>query len=119
MCKGVKLPDDVILVDLDTNEVTIPEMLQSLIPELPEPECSNLKENFMRAMGKTVSSADITTNRSSGSFETSYKMDPDEIDVAVRIAMVRILMLLGGKISFTKIENGVVISLRRFFHGAQ
>ncbi|CAD5219985.1 unnamed protein product [Bursaphelenchus xylophilus] len=86
LCKGIKLPDDVMLVDLDTNEVTIPPGLE--ISELPEPERSNLKQDFLAALGKTVSTAELNESHTNGSFEASYQMDPDEIDVACRIAMI-------------------------------
>ncbi|CAD5214298.1 unnamed protein product [Bursaphelenchus okinawaensis] len=83
LCKGIKLPEDVILVDLDTNEVTIPDDLS--VPDLPEPERSNLKQDFLVALGKTTS--EFSENKN-GSFEASYQNDPDEIDVACRIAMI-------------------------------
>ncbi|TMS37002.1 hypothetical protein L596_004034 [Steinernema carpocapsae] len=82
-----KLPNDVILVDLDTNEVTIPEGLE--IPPLPEPDTSILKQNFRNALGKMTSVADREENGRQGSFEASYVSDSDEIDVAARVAMIQ------------------------------
>jgi hypothetical protein len=41
MCKKITVPSDVVLVDLDTNEMTLPDGIE--IPDFPEPECSNLK----------------------------------------------------------------------------
>uniref|UniRef100_A0A914E0Z3 MAP kinase-activating death domain protein n=1 Tax=Acrobeloides nanus TaxID=290746 RepID=A0A914E0Z3_9BILA len=88
MCKKITVPSDVVLVDLDTNEMTLPEGIE--IPDFPEPECSNLKEDFRRALGKMMSTtSDIASTRHSGSFETSYAIDGDEIDVAARVAMIK------------------------------
>jgi hypothetical protein len=41
MVKGIELPSDVVLVDLDTNELTMPPDIH--IPHFPEPEATTLK----------------------------------------------------------------------------
>ncbi|KAK0397445.1 hypothetical protein QR680_002130 [Steinernema hermaphroditum] len=82
-----KLPNDVILVDLDTNEVTIPDDME--IPSLPEPDVSILKQNFRNALGKMTSTAENERGGQRSSFETSYASDSDEIDVAARVAMIQ------------------------------
>ncbi|KAK0397442.1 hypothetical protein QR680_002130 [Steinernema hermaphroditum] len=79
-----KLPNDVILVDLDTNEVTIPDDME--IPSLPEPD-----QNFRNALGKMTSTAENERGGQRSSFETSYASDSDEIDVAARVAMTGIV----------------------------
>uniref|UniRef100_A0A1I7Z584 MAP kinase-activating death domain protein n=1 Tax=Steinernema glaseri TaxID=37863 RepID=A0A1I7Z584_9BILA len=83
-----KLPNDVILVDLDTNEVTFPDGME--IPALPEPDSSVLKQNFRNALGRTTSVAlqnELGGQR--GNLDASYIPDSDEIDVAARVAMIQ------------------------------
>ncbi|KAI6187935.1 MAP kinase-activating death domain-containing protein [Aphelenchoides besseyi] len=83
LCKGIALPSDVILVDLDTNEITIPSDMD--IPAFPEPEATNLREDLLGALGKCPrSNVDRPEKQTSG-----LNLDVDQIDVAVRIAMVR------------------------------
>lgn len=80
------MPSDVILVDLDTNELQIPNDLE--IPPLPEHEYAILHDELMRALGKTqyVTLNDDGTQPTD--FEANVVLDTDEIDVAVRIAMI-------------------------------
>ncbi|VDD91121.1 unnamed protein product [Enterobius vermicularis] len=77
------IPNDIIVADLDKNTVTIPEDLE--IPEIPEPELSTLMVNDIQsALGKMTSSG-VTEH----SVESSYVMDSDVTDVAVRVAIIR------------------------------
>uniref|UniRef100_A0AAF5I3S8 MAP kinase-activating death domain protein n=1 Tax=Strongyloides stercoralis TaxID=6248 RepID=A0AAF5I3S8_STRER len=77
--KNIEVPNDVILVDLDTNEINIPEDME--IPEFPQPERDKLKYDFEVALGK-VSNAYNNEKRLLG------ELDEDEIDIAVRVAMI-------------------------------
>ena len=94
MVKKISPPPDVILVDLDTNEMTCGEGFENL-PDFPEPELSNLKNDFRKALGKmTALPPTLQTDNHRGSFESSYTIDGDEIDVAARVAMVRLANLM-------------------------
>uniref|UniRef100_A0A915DNJ7 MAP kinase-activating death domain protein n=1 Tax=Ditylenchus dipsaci TaxID=166011 RepID=A0A915DNJ7_9BILA len=88
--KCIDIPTDVVFVDLDTNEVIFPQGMD--IHMFPEPEASDLKDAFRRALGKMSSTNTLdnsdTVSRSSG-YESGHAVDGDEIDVAVRVAMVR------------------------------
>lgn len=87
--KKIESPSDVVLVDLDTNEMTCGESLDQ-IPEFPEPQLSTLKDDFRRALGKmTMQAPNIEGNGHRGSFESSYTIDGDEIDVACRVSMIK------------------------------
>lgn len=81
--KNIELPSDVLLVDLDTNEVTLPRDIK--IPLFPEPENSNLKDVFHKALGKMTP---LETNSKQKETPSVYIADSDEIDVAARVAMV-------------------------------
>ncbi|VDK47699.1 unnamed protein product [Anisakis simplex] len=87
--KITTLPNDVIVVDLDTNQVHMPHGMS--LPELPEPDCTNLKNSFRASLGKmTMNTTDVNNiGGRHGSFESSYTIDSDVIDVAVRVAMIR------------------------------
>ena len=86
--KKIDPPSDVIIVDLDTNEMTCGDALEE-IPEFPEPELSNLKDDFRKALGKmTLQTPVVEGNDHRSSFESSYTIDGDEIDVACRVSMV-------------------------------
>uniref|UniRef100_A0A915A4P3 MAP kinase-activating death domain protein n=1 Tax=Parascaris univalens TaxID=6257 RepID=A0A915A4P3_PARUN len=84
------MPNDVILVDLDTNQMVMPESM--VLPELPEPDCTNLKNSFRASLGRmTMNAPNMNSEGRQGSFESSYSVDSDVIDVAVRVAMIRFL----------------------------
>ncbi|VDM46070.1 unnamed protein product, partial [Toxocara canis] len=84
------MPTDVILVDLDANQMLMPEGM--MLPELPEPDCTNLKNSFRASLGKmTMSAPDMDVDGRQGSFESSYSVDSDVVDIAVRVAMIRFL----------------------------
>jgi len=87
--KKIDSPPDVIIVDLDTNEMTCGDGLEE-IPEFPEPELSNLKDDFRKALGKmTLQTPMVEGNGHRSSFESSYTIDGDEIDVACRVSMIK------------------------------
>uniref|UniRef100_A0AC34Q660 MAP kinase-activating death domain protein n=1 Tax=Panagrolaimus sp. JU765 TaxID=591449 RepID=A0AC34Q660_9BILA len=87
--KKIDAPSDVVLVDLDTNEMTCGDSLDQ-IPQFPEPQLSTLKDDFRRALGKmTMQAPNIEGNGHRGSFESSYTIDGDEIDVACRVSMIK------------------------------
>ena len=85
-CKGIGLPSDVLLVDLDTNELTIPDDMD--IPKMPDHEASLLHDELMRALGKTQLISTVEDDGQQAGFETNVVLDTDEIDVAVRVAMI-------------------------------
>ncbi|KAI3421210.1 hypothetical protein GPALN_014838 [Globodera pallida] len=79
-CKGIQVPSDVLLVDLDTNEICPPTDPTVHIPQMPQPEANNLKEEFLRALGRQK--CDNT------GAEGPLNIDGDKIDVACRVAMI-------------------------------
>ncbi|XP_033004350.1 MAP kinase-activating death domain protein isoform X47 [Lacerta agilis] len=107
-----KMPDDVWLVDLDTNKVIVPTNAESL-PVLPEPESLELKKHLKQAlasmslntqpilnlekfhesqeipllMGKPQN--DMQSTPSTEFNPLIYGNDVDSVDVATRVAMVR------------------------------
>uniref|UniRef100_A0A7E4W4U7 MAP kinase-activating death domain protein n=1 Tax=Panagrellus redivivus TaxID=6233 RepID=A0A7E4W4U7_PANRE len=86
--KKIAPPPDIILVDLDTNEMVCGDGLD--LPDFPEPEMSILKDDFRRALGKMTAQAPTSDESGHrGSFEASYTIDGDEIDVATRVAMIK------------------------------
>ncbi|VDN56295.1 unnamed protein product [Dracunculus medinensis] len=81
------VPNDVILVDLDTNQLIIPESIT--IPDMPEPDCSILKQSFRNALAKLkLASLDFDLDKGGNDFEASFIVDSDVVDVAVRVAMI-------------------------------
>ncbi|CAB3400657.1 unnamed protein product [Caenorhabditis bovis] len=78
-----ELPSDVILVDLDSNCLQVPDELY--IPDLPEPDASQLKAKIKSALNSMTSVA----SENSSSREAAYIMDIDAVDVACRVAMVQ------------------------------
>ncbi|KAJ8675676.1 hypothetical protein QAD02_011462 [Eretmocerus hayati] len=48
--KNFRIPDDVWLVDLDSNRISAPSGLGDVLPPLPEPEGSILKNHLLQAM---------------------------------------------------------------------
>ncbi|XP_011142134.1 MAP kinase-activating death domain protein isoform X4 [Harpegnathos saltator] len=48
--KNFKMPDDIWLVDLDSNKITAPSGLNDSLPPLPEPEGTILKNHLKQAM---------------------------------------------------------------------
>ncbi|XP_034625373.1 MAP kinase-activating death domain protein isoform X30 [Trachemys scripta elegans] len=107
-----KMPDDVWLVDLDTNKVIVPTNAESL-PVLPEPEALELKKHLKQALASMSLNTQPILNlekfhegqeipllmgrpqnglQSTPSTEFNpliYGNDVDSVDVATRVAMVR------------------------------
>ncbi|XP_075008374.1 MAP kinase-activating death domain protein isoform X9 [Calonectris borealis] len=107
-----KMPDDVWLIDLDTNRVIVPTNAESL-PTLPEPEASELKKHLKQALASMSLNTQPILNlekfhegqevplllgrpqndlQSTPSTEFNpliYGNDVDSVDVATRVAMVR------------------------------
>ncbi|XP_009867790.1 PREDICTED: MAP kinase-activating death domain protein [Apaloderma vittatum] len=107
-----KMPDDVWLIDLDTNRVIVPTNAESL-PSLPEPEASELKKHLKQALASMSLNTQPILNlekfhegqevplllgrpqndlQSTPSTEFNpliYGNDVDSVDVATRVAMVR------------------------------
>ncbi|EPB80004.1 DENN domain protein [Ancylostoma ceylanicum] len=79
-----EVPSDVILVDLDTNHITVPDDL--FIPNLPEPDVSTLKNSLHSALNRM--SMTLRDERR-GSIEACYAVDADIVDVSCRVAMVK------------------------------
>ncbi|GMR61954.1 hypothetical protein PMAYCL1PPCAC_32149, partial [Pristionchus mayeri] len=78
-----EIPNDIVLVDLDANVIHIPDDLS--VPDMPEPDTSVLKKNLRDALTRM---SHYGTERR-GSVEVGIAPDADEIDVAVRVAMVK------------------------------
>ncbi|XP_041471516.1 MAP kinase-activating death domain protein-like isoform X4 [Lytechinus variegatus] len=105
-----KLPDDVWMVDLDTNKITVAGRAGH-IPAFPEPEGSDLKRHLRQALASMslnpppikdfdkASSREfeaISKHRSALTGETDFKPfvygnDVDAVDVATRVAMAKFL----------------------------
>ncbi|XP_071390367.1 MAP kinase-activating death domain protein isoform X2 [Centroberyx affinis] len=105
-----KMPDDVWLVDLDSNKVIAPTNAE-ILPPLPEPESSELKKHLKQALASMSLNTQPILNlekfqegqelpllppgrdkASPSSTEFNpliYGNDVDSVDVATRVAMVR------------------------------
>ncbi|XP_069595878.1 MAP kinase-activating death domain protein isoform X2 [Ranitomeya imitator] len=105
-----RMPDDVWLVDLDTNKVVAPSNAE-LLPVLPEPEASELKKHLKQALASMSLNTQpiLNLDRFHESSEAAmlrphsdaqgtpstefnpliYGNDVDSVDVATRVAMVR------------------------------
>uniref|UniRef100_A0A8C5PIJ2 MAP kinase-activating death domain protein n=1 Tax=Leptobrachium leishanense TaxID=445787 RepID=A0A8C5PIJ2_9ANUR len=105
-----RMPDDVWLVDLDTNKVVVPTNAE-LLPVLPEPEASELKKHLKQALASMSLNTQPILNLdrfhegsdasllrgphdAQGTPSTEfnpliYGNDVDSVDVATRVAMVR------------------------------
>lgn len=77
--KRFRLPDDVWLIDLDSNKITKPNGCEDL-PSLPEPEGNQLKQQLKDALSSMTINLQ-STEPSSG--------DIDTVDIATRVAMVK------------------------------
>nr|XP_048284236.1 MAP kinase-activating death domain protein isoform X44 [Myodes glareolus] len=107
-----RMPDDVWLVDLDSNRVIAPTNAE-VLPVLPEPESLELKKHLKQALASMSLNTQPILNlekfhegqeiplllgRPSGDFQATpstefnpliYGNDVDSVDVATRVAMVR------------------------------
>ncbi|XP_021369145.1 MAP kinase-activating death domain protein-like isoform X4 [Mizuhopecten yessoensis] len=102
---GFKVPDDVWLVDLDSNKMTMGKLED--IPPFPEPEGTMLKNHLRQALASMsmtpqpiknldalAQNPDTMKRRESFSSQTGfnpliYGNDVDSVDVATRVAMIR------------------------------
>ncbi|VDK82304.1 unnamed protein product, partial [Onchocerca ochengi] len=80
--KAIDIPSDVVVVDLDTNELLIPDDIN--IPDMPEPDCTELKNSLRESLDKLL----LNTSKME-TVETDYTMDSDAVDIAIRVAMIR------------------------------
>ncbi|UXI19558.1 hypothetical protein NH340_JMT05501 [Sarcoptes scabiei] len=116
--KNFKLPDDVWLVDLDSNKIIKPTGIDEL-PQLPEPEGSTLKNHFKQVLAsmsiqnpaaQSLSNTDITkTNVLSSDPNSKLPFDPlnygndiDLVDIAARIAMIKFFNSNGLLLNFSE-----------------
>uniref|UniRef100_A0A1I8BUI1 MAP kinase-activating death domain protein n=1 Tax=Meloidogyne hapla TaxID=6305 RepID=A0A1I8BUI1_MELHA len=83
--KGIQIPSDVLLADLDTNQLIMPSDQSVRIPQFPEYEASILREEFLRAMGKHPHTSEGNELLENGANST---IDGDEVDVKCRVAMI-------------------------------
>jgi len=96
-----KLPDDVWLVDLDSNKIIKPSGVEDL-PPLPEPEGTVLKNHLKQALASMSLTPQIKNLEKLDQLSTSavpstgsgfnpliYGNDVDSVDIATRVAMVR------------------------------
>ena len=101
--KDFQLPDDIYVFNLDTGEVQLPTRLEKL-PSLPEPEGSLLKTRFSQALASlSLANIPIEERRKSA---PQIPCDPDSVDVAIRMAMVRFFVsenVLGNWSDHTRI----------------
>ncbi|XP_055995615.1 MAP kinase-activating death domain protein-like isoform X3 [Ostrea edulis] len=102
-----RLPDDVWLVDLDSNKMTIGRNEE--LPSFPEPEGTHLRNHLKQALASMsmtpqpiknldalAQNPDTWKRRESFSSQTGfnpliYGNDVDSVDVATRVAMIRFL----------------------------
>ncbi|CAH8846355.1 unnamed protein product [Trichobilharzia szidati] len=85
-----RFPPDVWLVDLDTNKMMGSSLLES-IPELPEKEGQELRENLNQALASmrmNQPSVDVSSEIESNTLSNPLN-NVDSVDVATRVAMVR------------------------------
>ncbi|CBY07943.1 unnamed protein product [Oikopleura dioica] len=94
LLKKINLPQDVWVVDLDTNKIYQPKNEPDL-PRLPELETTQLKSHLFQAL-KAMGSEDNYTaveniENTRGSVKESYIYgnDVECVDVATRVAMIR------------------------------
>ncbi|VDO55739.1 unnamed protein product, partial [Haemonchus placei] len=76
-----ELPSDVILVDLDSTHVIIPEDVS--IPNLPEPDATILKNNLNMAINK------MGTTPLEEHVGGYFDVDADMVDILCRVAMIK------------------------------
>ncbi|XP_023229824.1 MAP kinase-activating death domain protein-like isoform X3 [Centruroides sculpturatus] len=107
--RNFKLPDDVWLVDLDSNKIVKPTGIEDL-PPLPEPEATILQNHLKQALASMSMSPQPIKNLdkiqpgavnrlvaqeppppplTTGFNPLIYGNDVDSVDIATRIAMVR------------------------------
>ncbi|VDO68256.1 unnamed protein product, partial [Onchocerca flexuosa] len=85
--KAIDIPSDVVVVDLDTNQLLIPDDVN--IPDMPEPDCTELKNSLRESLDKLLLNTSKIEPENDETVETDYTMDSDAVDIAVRVAMIR------------------------------
>ncbi|KAL3983054.1 DENN (AEX-3) domain family protein [Acanthocheilonema viteae] len=86
--KAIDIPNDVIVVDLDMNQLLIPDDIS--IPDMPEPDCTELKNSLRKSLDKLLPNNKLLPNVSNDeTVEKDYTLDSDVVDIAVRVAMIR------------------------------
>ncbi|MCP9265477.1 MAP kinase-activating death domain protein [Dirofilaria immitis] len=85
--KAIDIPNDVIVVDLDTNELLIPDDIN--IPDMPEPDCTELKNSLRKSLDKLLPNIPKTDLENDETIENDYTIDSDIVDIDVRVAMIR------------------------------
>ena len=89
--KHFKLPDDVWLIDLDSNGITVPTRAED-VPDLPEPEGSILRNHLRQALASMSNETVAPQHDQEPTAAFSpfiYGNDVDSVDIATRVAMVR------------------------------
>ncbi|VIO87749.1 Regulator of presynaptic activity aex-3, putative [Brugia malayi] len=85
--KAIDIPNDVIVVDLDTNQLLISDDID--IPDMPEPDSTELKNNLRKSLDKLLLSVPEMESKSDEMVEMNSAFDSDAVDIAVRVAMIR------------------------------
>uniref|UniRef100_A0A915PNB8 MAP kinase-activating death domain protein n=1 Tax=Setaria digitata TaxID=48799 RepID=A0A915PNB8_9BILA len=85
--KAIDIPSDVIVVDLDTNQLLIPDEIS--IPDMPEPDCTELKDSLRESLGKLLLNVPEMESENNDNIASNYTLDSDVVDIAVRVAMIR------------------------------
>jgi hypothetical protein len=95
--RGVKQPNDVWLVDLDTQEMVEPQVKTSF-PDLPEAEVNVLKTKLNKALESldSLPTHSGSLKVSQGSYDDiDTGCDPMAIDIAIRVAFIQFMLSPG------------------------
>ncbi|VDM95490.1 unnamed protein product [Thelazia callipaeda] len=85
--KAIDIPDDVIIVDLDTNRLIIPDEINIL--DMPEPDCTELKNSLRQSLNKLLTIMPQVEADNEGNSIQNFTVDSDVVDIAIRVAMIR------------------------------
>ncbi|EJD73703.1 MAP kinase-activating death domain-containing protein [Loa loa] len=85
--KAIDIPNDIIVVDLDTNQLLIPDDIN--IPDMPEPDCTELKNSLRKSLDQLLLNIPGMESGNDETVETDYTLDSDVVDISVRVAMIR------------------------------
>ncbi|VDK89012.1 unnamed protein product [Litomosoides sigmodontis] len=85
--KAIDIPNDVIVVDLDMNQLLIPDDIS--IPDMPEPDCSELKNNLRKSLDKLLLNIPEIELDNNETVKMDCTLDSDIADIGVRVAMIR------------------------------
>uniref|UniRef100_A0A915K3N1 MAP kinase-activating death domain protein n=1 Tax=Romanomermis culicivorax TaxID=13658 RepID=A0A915K3N1_ROMCU len=100
-----QMPSDIVIVDLDSDRVSLPS--GTPFPEIPEPEYRMLKNHFQQALttmnNQTTRNLDINRKLSNNGIIADVNFnDTDAADVATRIAMVKFFNAPNILMNFTE-----------------